>query len=240
MSRYLVIFISPLLYLLSFLSFFYYTRYPFILIIVSVLNILVSWHFATRASFWQSKLPLLSLILAYAAQFIFLILLISGPVRYGLTFLLAFIWAVVWRLLGRHYLDRDRPVAVDYLSSLKFFYYLNFWFLASSFYALIVLIRWPAWLAICLLGLIAGIWFYHIFRGEDQKDWRQSLVILLILVPVFWALYLIPISFFVSGTVATLWIFFLTDKNIANFRYFPWYVAIFLFSILVLLFTSLV
>lgn len=233
MSRYLVIFISPLVYLISFLSFFYYARYPLVLGIVAGLNILLSWYFAVRESLWRSKWSLLSLWLAQASQLIFLVLLISGPLRYGLTFLLAFIWALVWWLLGRHYRDQYRPAAVDYLSALKFFYYLNFWFLANSAYALIVLVQWPVWQAMIVLVLIANLWFHQVLPSDER------VIFSLILLQIGFVLYLIPVSFFVAGTLFTLWIFFLTDKNIINLRYFSRYLMLFIFSVLVLLFTSL-
>ena len=57
---------------------------------------------------------------------------------------------------------------------------------------------------------------------------------------ILWILYLLPISFYVAGTIATLWLFFIIDSAISDHRYFKRYLSLFLLSIIILIFTAII
>lgn len=240
MPRYLVIFITPLLYLLSFLLFFYYGRQALLLGIFTMLVIMISLRLATRQHFWHHKLLLVNFSLSSLAQFVFLTLLTPVYLRYILIFALAFLWALVWWLVGHHFTALRESGRSEYLSALKFFYYLNFWFWSVSLFALIVLVQFPVVYVLALMVLGSFLWLYHLWHWAESPRWYELIIFLFLISQIAVVLYLLPISFYVSGTMATLWFFFLGDKFFSNLRNFRLYLSAFSLIILILLITDII
>ncbi len=240
MPRYLVIFISPFLYLLSFLLFFYYGRQPIILAIFNLLVVMISLRLATRRHWWHNRLLLVNLLLAYLAQFVFLTLLTPSYLRYLLIFALALVWGLVWWLIGRHFTVLRERSQSEYLAALKFFYYLNFWFWSVSLFALIALVQFPFTYVLLLMVAGAFLWLYHLWLGEESRRWYELLLFSFLMMQIVAALYLLPLSFYGAGTMATLWLFFLVDRVLINLRNFRVYLSLFSASILILLVTAII
>ncbi|PWB38403.1 MAG: hypothetical protein C3F02_03550 [Parcubacteria group bacterium] len=239
MSRYLVIFISPFLYLLSFLWFFYYGRWPVFLAVFSLLVIMISLRLATRHHFWQNKLLFVNLLLAYLAEFIFISLLTPLHFRYILIFALAFVWGFVWWLVGRHFSALKETGRADYLPALKFFYYLNFWFWSVSLYALIYLIQFPVLYALGLVLAGAFSWLAQLWLWDENRHWYELIILIFLVAQLVGAVYLLPLSFYAGGTIITLWFFFIGDKSLVTLRNFRWIFALLISIILLLLITAL-
>ena len=88
MFRYFTIFVSPLILLVGFWSLFYSQKnIHYWLITVAVLVILLAGRILAGHKFWKYKVLWFNLIFVYISQLLFLLLLISGGLRYFLSFL---------------------------------------------------------------------------------------------------------------------------------------------------------
>ena len=89
MLKYLAIFISPLILLFGFWFLFYSQKgIHYWLIIIASIVILLSGRILASHKFWKFKVLWLNLIFVYVSQLLFLLLLISGELRYFLSFIL--------------------------------------------------------------------------------------------------------------------------------------------------------
>ncbi len=239
MPKFFIAIISPLLLLTDFWIFFYWQRGLAWLAGLAILVILMSGRLLSRRYFLQAKTLWLNLILVYLSQLLFLLLISSNTARYGLSFLIVVLWALIWLILKRYFGNQIDWGNKEYLASLKFFYYLGFWFLASSLYSLLIFINLPLlWAAVALL-IPSFFWAKEIIKTSAGHKYYVWLVVFLIF-QVAAILYLLPVSFYVAGTILTLWFYFLVDNSIGGLKHFKLYLGLFYLVSLFLLISTFI
>lgn len=241
MSKYIVIFISPILILTSFWLLFYSEiNFHYGSVIMAILIILASGRIIAKNKFWKFKVLWINLVLVYISQAIFLLLLISSEVRYFLSFVLALAWLLIWWLMSKYFEDIDNVESSNYLIVNKFFYYSGFWFLSTSLYSLVIFLHFSL-LYSCLILLAATFcWSLDIIRNREDLNWFYLLFSLFLLTQILGVVYLLPVNFYVAGTIVTLWFFFIIDNTANNLKFFRQYLGLFLLVVLVLLITSVI
>jgi hypothetical protein len=240
MFKYLIIFISPLLLLSGFWFLFYNQQNMHYWLILGASSvILLSGRILARNKFWRFKILWLNLILVYVSQLLFLLLLISGEIRYLLSFVLALIWMLVWWLMAKYFEDADNIDSNNYLAVNKFFYYLAFWFLSTSLYSLVIFLHFSILSAYLILIVVSFFWSLSIIRDRDDINWLYLIFALFLLTQILAVVYLLPVSFYVAGTIATLWFFFIIDNTANGLKSFKLYLGLFLVLVLLLLTTSI-
>jgi hypothetical protein len=241
MLKYLTIFLSPLLLYFSFLSLFYSQKViHHWLIIVVVIVILLAGRILARNKFWQFKILWLNLILVYISQLLFLLLLISQEIRYTLSFVLALAWLLIWWLMAKYFENINNIDSANYLAGNKFFYYLGFWFLSTSLYSLVIFLHFPIFYAYAILIFATFFWALDIINSRGESNWIYLIFSLFLLSQMLAVVYLLPVSFYVAGTIATLWFFFIIDSTVNSLKTFKGYLSLFLLLILLLLITSII
>ena len=240
MLKAIIPWLEALILCLGWWIFFAQNRGLLVLVIISMASIVWATRIIAAQNFWQFRLSWFNLILAYSSQLLFLVLLKNQDSRYWLAFLLGLFWAGIlwaWRQLFRTPLNLIQP---EYFSFNKFWYYLNYWFLACSSYALVVFIDWPWWLALLILSLVGGSWGLELLlTGRATHRWLLF-VWLFIMAEVLTVIYLLPISFYLAGTLATLWFYFIGEtwlEKPKNFK--PYLLALLTASLLILFLTFL-
>lgn len=223
MLKYLIPFVSPLILLFSFWLFFYNQKGLWWLYGISLVTIIISGRILSR-NFWRFRLLWINLCLAYTSQLLFLLLLKSSLVRYILAFLVVVAWMHVFWMLKNYFDNWQDKRSRDNLAFSKFFYYLSFWFLATGLYSLIIFLNLSVFYAVGIMVVAAILWSRHI---SATNIWLN----ILLLAQIFLALYLLPVSFYISGTIATLWFFFIIDDSILHTRNFKLILGLFLTSI---------
>jgi len=239
MGKYLVPLVSPLIILIGFWAFFYDHNGLLWLLSVSILTILISGRILSGKRWWRFMFLWFSLIVAYASQLLFLLLLTSGTMRYVLSLLLGFCWAMVWWLLRRYFDRIDAVFSKEYLSFKIYFYYLSFWFLTSSLYSLVIFLSIPFFYAVIVLLGAAWLWGRGIMNASELKNPYYLYFALFLLAQVLILVYFMPISFYVMGAIATLWFFFIMDSAIRNIK-FSYYLALFVLSSALLIVSSII
>lgn len=240
MLKYLVIILSPLLFMAGFWLFFYQEHGVIYLLGVEILNIIISGRILSRYHFLRFKLLWLNLIMVYISQLLFLLFMISGTARYWLAFLLSLLWGLIWWLLKNYFKNITDLANTDYLAINKFFYYLAFWFLSSSLYFLVIFLHFPRLYAAVALLLAALSWALDINRVKGQPNIYFVFFILFLLAQLVVLIYFLPLSFYVAGAIATLWFFFIIDNTVSQLKYFKLYLGLFLLSFMLLLITSMI
>jgi len=241
MFKYISIFVSPLILLSGFWSLFYSQRdIHYWLLTVAIVVILLTGRILSRSKFWKFKVLWLNLILVYISQLLFLLLLISEQIRYFLSFILALSWMLIWWLMARYFDNIDNIESSNYLMVNKFFYYLEFWFLSTSLYSLVIFLHFPISYAVLIILGAAFFWSLDIVRTREELNWFYLVFALFLLVQILLVVYLLPVSFYVAGTIATLWFFFIIDNTANTLRFFKTYLGLFLLVTLLLLITSII
>ncbi|PLX26339.1 hypothetical protein C0580_00075 [Candidatus Parcubacteria bacterium] len=238
MGKYLVPLVSPLIFLIGFWIFFYSHSGLLWLISISIITVFVSGRILSGKRWWRFILLWLSLIFSYIAQLLFLLLLTSGTMRYGLSVLLGVFWAMVWWFLRRYFDRIDDAFSQEYLAFKRFFYYVSFWFLTSSLYSLVIFLSIPLYYLIIIILGAAWLWGREILYTADDKNSLYIYFGLFLLAQVITIVYFIPVSFYVMGTIATLWFFFIIDSTMRKIN-FPLYLGLFLLGSGLLIFSSL-
>ncbi len=239
MLRFSALIISPLFIFVSFWLFFSELSGLLWIILLAALIVLISGRILSGGYFWQFKNLWLNLILTYIAQFLFLLLLTSGALRYSLAFLLSVLWALIWWLLNRYFQNIKDIQAREYLAVNKFFYYLSFWFLACSAYSLVIFVHFPPVYALLVVLAAMFFWSREILAAQETLGTAYLIFSLFLSAQVMAILYFIPLSFYVAGTIATLWFFFIIDNTAHRLERFKLYLALFLSAIILLLITSI-
>ncbi|MCD4760996.1 hypothetical protein K8R42_03815 [bacterium] len=240
MFKYLIPFINPLILLLGFWLFFYQQKGIVWLVLVSLLVIIISGKVLSRRYFWKYSLLWVNLVLVYISQLLFLLLLSSGVSRYLLSLLLAIIWSVILFLLKRYFQVITNVQITDYLAVNKFFYYLGFWFLSTSLYSLVIFLYFPVIYALLAMLIATLFWSGEIVRAREDIGWLYVVFTSFLMLQIMVVVYFLPIGFYVAGTIATLWFFFIIDSSTSQLKHFRLYLGIFLASITTLLITSII
>ncbi|MBU1203323.1 hypothetical protein KKH39_04765 [Patescibacteria group bacterium] len=239
MFRYLAPFFSPLVILFTFWLFFKNQDGIWWFVAISCLSILFVGRILARSRFFNFKLLWLNLLVAYISQFLFLIILDSDALRYVLSFILSAAWLLVWHILKKYFRDIKDIQSREYLAVNKFFYYLSFWFLSASLYSLIIFVNFPALYALVVVFLASFFWSLEIIRTREDFNWYYAFFAAFLSAQLSFALYFAPLSFYVTGTIATLWFFFIIDNTANQLKYFKLYLGLFMLSVTLLLITSL-
>lgn len=240
MSRYFIPILSPLILLISFWLFFYSQENILVWSGISALTVLVSVRLIARKYFWRSKILWVNLLTVYISEILFLLLLTSGSLRFSISFLFSILWGFTFYLLIKYFKNIDKLSSKDYLSFNKFLYYLSFWMLASSLFSLIVFINLLPAYALLIILFISFLWAKEIISLSDDSSRFYVWFVMFLLAQVLVVAYFLPVSFYVNGTIATLWFFLIIDNAVSNLKNFRVYLSIFLVSLLVLLITSII
>ena len=122
----------------------------------------------------------------------------------------------------------------------KFYYYLSFWFLSTSVYALIIFLNLSLFYSILILSLAALLFGLEIISYTKEYPKTYILFVLFSLIQILLTIYLLPINFYIAGTIATLWFFFLIDSAMHKLQTFKLYLALFLLSYIILISSILI
>lgn len=240
MIRYIVLFLNPIIILTGFYSFFYYEKGILYISILSLLTIFFTAKILSGEHFKKFKLLWFNLCLVYISQLFFLLLLTSSNLRYFLAFILVLFWALISYLL-KQYFDNITDIRnKNFLVVNKFYYYLSFWFLATSVYALIIFLNLSLFYSILILSLSALFFGLEIISYTKEYPKTYILFVLFSLIQVLLATYLLPINFYIAGTITTLWFFFIIDSTMHSLKNFKLYLALFLLSYIILISSILI
>lgn len=239
MIRYLSVFVSPLIILATSWWFFYYQEGLWWLVGISLFFIILSGRLISRHYFFNFKNLWINLITAYLSQILFLLLLTSSVVRYSLSFLLAVLWFGLFWVLKKQFDSRRVVDGKDYLYYNKFFYYLSFWFSATSIYSLIVFLDLPVVYAILFIIFSSYFWSREIMKTDDSFKFYHILLSIFLLAQVAIAIYFWAVNFYVAGTVLTLWLFFILENILNRMNSFRWYMGLFFLSFIILYLSSI-
>lgn len=242
MLKYIVKFISPLIFLTSFWLFFYLQKGLWIFIVVSIINILIAAKIISKSYFWKHKLMWLNFILAYLSQMAFFIMSSSVGFRYYFAFILAILWGFIWFLLEKYFENIKLIYNKDYLAFNRFFYYISLWFLSTSIYAEIILLKtrfFSLKYTLSFLVLAAFLWAWDILRNDSNTRVYYVWLTAFLFAQIVIAVYLLPLDFYVAGTIVTLWFFFIIDKIMGQIKYLRLYLGLFFASIITLFISSI-
>lgn len=206
-------------------------------VLVIIFVILLLWTARRLAGrlFWQYKLSWLNIILIYLLQSLFLFLLKSNNLRFGISFWLALLWGFIWWSWQQYFRKAQVLLKADYLSFNRFWYYLNFWFLASGVYALLAFINLPILLALAILLLIGLSFLADLLLRERVFNWRLLFLWFWLFLQVTAVISLLPISFYLAGAMLTLWYFFLAEAWLNINQKWYWYIRLLLLANLFIL-----
>jgi hypothetical protein len=233
-------FITPVLLTLGFWRIFSNPVSIYWIAIASVVLIVLTGKILARHNFIRFFRLWINLAVVYIAQVLFMILLTSDSMRYWLAIIWLIIWNVVFWLLYSYFSKLKDINDLDYLSFNRFLYYLAFWLLSCSLFYLIVFINFSVIYSIIIMLIAIYIWSREImiFTGEQLPRYFIWLLLLTSL-EILLALYLMPLSFYVAGTIATLWIFFVLELLLLRSRHFIRYLSLFLAVVGFLLISSI-
>ena len=147
---------------------------------------------------------------------------------------------LVWWLMAKYFANIDNIDGSSYLVVNKFFYYMGFWFLSTSLYSLVIFLHFPLLIAYIILIFAAFFWTFDIIKSRGEPNWIYLIFSLFLLSQILVVIYLLPVSFYVAGTIATLWFFFIIDSTANNLKSFKGYLSLFLLIVLLLLITSII
>ena len=240
MSKVLIPFITPILLTLGFWRIFTKPGSIYWITIASIVLIMLTGRILARSNFIRFFRLWINLAAVYIAQVLFMILLTSDAMRYWLAIIWLIVWSIVFWLLY-HYFARLKNINdLDYLSFNRFLYYLSFWLLSCSLYYLIIFINFSVVYSMAIMLVAIYIWSKEImiFTGEKLPHYFIWLL-LLTSVEVLLALYLMPLSFYIAGTIATLWIFFVLELLLLRSKHFIRHLCVFLVVVSFLLVSSI-
>ena len=176
----------------------------------------------------------------YISEMLFLLLLTSGATRFFLSFVFSVLWGLTFYFLIKYFKNIGSPISKDYLSLNKFLYYIAFWMLSSSLFSLIIFVSLLPIHALMIILIAAFLWSKEIINLSEDTSKYYVWFVTFLLTQVLFLIYFLPVSFYVNGTIATLWFFLIIDNTVNDPKSFRLYLAIFLTSFLVLLITSII
>jgi hypothetical protein len=209
-------------------------------LLVSLVVIIISGRFIAQYDFWRRRWLWLNLLLVYFSQILFLLLITSSQMRHLLLLFLALLWWFVWWLLSKYFNRKVKVNNKDYWSFNIFLYSLGFWFLSSSFYSLVIFLGFPIVYAWLIILLAAWLWSREIFSLAEGVSHWSGVFLIFGLVQILVVLYFLPVSFYVAGTIATLYFFWLVDSLTNKQRNFKIYLILFFASFSLLLLSSII
>jgi len=239
MIRFAAIFISPLLLLIGLLVFFYQRDGFYIWAAICLGIILITNRIMSRGNFWRHIILWLNLVLVFASEWFFLLLVTSAGLRTALAFLICISWGIQWWFLKKYFDNIGQTNSRDYLSFSRFFYYVGLWFLSTSLYSFILIVHFKLYWAALILAVALVLWGFDLIRTQVYAKLSVAVVAFLTL-QVAAAAYLLPVSFWVSGSIVTAWYFFATDKLVNQEQNIKNYFLVFSVALSLLLITSII
>ena len=232
-------FISPILLAFGFWRFFVKPESFWFLVFLSVLLIVVTIRLLSKKYFLAFFRLWINLSIVYVTQILFLIIINVAAWRYLLTVFWVLLWFLVFWLIAKYFKNLKDINDLDYLSFTRFLYYLSFWQLACTFYYLIIFINFSPWFSFALLLLVAWFFAKEIFLLNEKIIKGFLWLLIFTLAQLFIALYLMPISFYVAGTIMSTWFFFMMEMSIFGFKNFVRWFWAFLLVVILLFISSL-
>ncbi len=238
MNKILPILLTPLLLALNFWRFFTRPGSIWWVVVISLLILFIMEYWLAGKYFWNFLRLWFNLGLVFISQILFMILLTNDVLRYWLMVGVVILWGIIFWLLATYFKKLKNINDPDYLAFNRFLYYFSFWLLACSFYYLIIFISFSLFYSVIFLLLAAYFWTKDILALVPEIEQKGLIwLVLLTLAEILIALYLLPISFYVAGTVATLWWFFVLEWYLSHLRHYIRYFLGFL-GVIILLFIS--
>ncbi|MCB9802521.1 hypothetical protein H6761_00690 [Candidatus Nomurabacteria bacterium] len=232
-------FISPILLAFGFWRFLVKPDDIWLISVLSIALIILTVKILAKRHFFGFFRLWINLSIVYLAQILFLIILNVNSLRYLLTVLWIGIWYLVFLLIAKYFKNLKNINDFDYLAFTRFLYYLSFWLLASSLYYLIIFINFSLWWTLAILLLTAGFFAKEILLLSEKISSKLLWLLLFSLGQLLLALYLMPISFYLAGTIACLWLFFFLEWNLFGQKGFLKFFWLFVGAIALLLLSSL-
>ncbi|MBT7552840.1 hypothetical protein HN670_00045 [bacterium] len=241
MLKKLIPFITPLLMTIGFWQIFSRPASVFVIGGISILLIIITGKILAKQNFIRFFRLWINLSLVYFTQVLFMIVLTSDSLRYWLSILWLLVWILVFWLLRNYFVKLKDINDLDYLSFNRFLYYLSFWLLSCSLYYLIIFINFSVVYSLGIL-LVATYWWSKEIMMFNNVQLPKFFIwlVLLTVAEILLALYLMPLGFYVAGTIATIWLFFVLELLLLRSRHFIRYLLLFLAAVIMLLITSII
>ena len=241
MLKKLIPFITPLLMTIGFWQIFSRPASVFVIGGISILLIIITGKILAKQNFIRFFRLWINLSLVYFTQVLFMIVLTSDSLRYWLSILWLLVWILVFWLLRNYFVKLKDINDLDYLSFNRFLYYLSFWLLSCSLYYLIIFINFSVVYSLGIL-LVATFWWSKEIMMFNNVQLPKFFIwlVLLTVAEILLALYLMPLGFYVAGTIATIWLFFVLELLLLRSRHFIRYLLLFLAAVIMLLITSII
>lgn len=235
----LIPFITPILLAFGFWRFLVRPDDIFLVATLSIILIILTIKILAKRHFFGFFRLWVNLSIVYFAQILFLVILNVNALRYILTIAWIAIWYLVFWLVAKYFKHLKDINDFDYLAFTRFLYYLSFWLLACSLYYLMIFINFSLWWTVLILLLAAGFFAKEILLLSEKIS--RSIVWFLIfsLAQLLLILYLVPISFYLAGTIACLWMFFFLEWNLFGQKGFLKFFWLFVGILSLLLLSSL-
>ncbi len=233
-----VFILNPLFLLISWCVFFYSQKGLLVWVILSLLSILLTAIFTSGYSFWKHKLQWSNFLLIYLAQLGFLLMLKNNLARYLSAIVICFLWAFTWWMLKKYFKNYLAPNQLGYMSFKKYWYILNLWFLLSSVYSLTIFLNLDFYY-VAILVVLAIMSMTRDLMASKSWHWTFWLLIAIFFAQAFMLVYFLPVSFYVSSTIVTLWFYYFVTLALDDKKKAKWPIFIILLVTTFLLVSSL-
>lgn len=231
--------LNPLFIFIAWSIFFYSQKNPYLWVVLSLLSIIVTALVLSGNYFWRHKLQWFNFLVAYLAQFAFLLMLKNVSARYWSAFVLAVLWAFTWWMLKSYFKNYLNPKQVEYLSFKKYWYILNLWFLSASAYSLIIFLSLDFYYFVILVSIVILAMAKDLFGNNRSYTWDFWALTLFFFAQIFAVVYFLPVSFYVGGTLVVLWFYYFVSLAQDDKKKAKWPILIILSVTLFLLLSSL-
>jgi len=208
-KRFLV-FSLPLLIFLSFFWLFFQPQWYYYLFLLNILIIIFNlWYLIGRKTILNDFLNFLFTPLFFiSGSFILYTFLENSLIKTILLFLIPIAVFIFYNKIFFEFYKKPIWQLKSFKYLIYYFQLFSLWFLASSFFGLIIFINFSAVIASGLL-LIFLIIFFNQFSwseelSQEEKAWLTFLIFLVTFLESIIILNLLPLSFYFKGLILTV------------------------------------
>lgn len=231
--------LNPLFIFITWSIFFYSQKNPYLWVTLSLVSIIFTAVLLSGHYFWRHKLQWFNFLLAYLAQFAFLLMFKNISARYWAALALSVLWGFTWWMLKAYFKNYLNPKQVEYLSFKKYWYVLNLWFLLASSYSLIIFLSLDFYYFVILVSVVIFSMAKDIFANTYRWAWDFWALTLFFFGQIFTVVYFLPVSFYVAGTIVVLWFYYFVTLVQDDKKKAKWPILIILLVTFSLLLSSL-
>lgn len=231
--------LNPLFLLLTWCIFFYREKEPVLWATLALASIVLTAILISGHYFSRHKLQWFNFLIIYLSQFIFMSMLMNTTGRYLSAIVISILWGFTWWMLKAHFKNYLTPSQVEYLAFKKYWYVLNFWFFISSCFSLITFLSLDFYYVMLLVVLVAISMAKDLLGSQKKLAWYFWLFSAYFFAQLFIVVYLLPVSFYVAGTLLTLWFYYFSSLAQEDKRNPKWPFFIIILVTVLLLASSL-